>query len=216
MEAAYSGAKAIIENKLMPFNINAPKNEQCYIFNNIFFTWAVDDYRDENTSTQILNNKKDTTSYSFCNNDLRNLNLIIQADVKDLNTINTVLVDYKGFRVVCQSMIPGILGCDTKVWAMHGTIDEGETIKVDENFNNNMKQLCKHFSLKEDIVYKDKEDKLFTMAGPMEVKGVKGYDNRMFIYDLQRMSPRDLNYVGNGKGSYENYVLRNEVIHNYM
>lgn len=190
IEAAYCGAKAIVENRLMPFNLNAPKHEHCYIFNNIFYTWAVDDYREEGINNNLLKNKEITT-YSYSNNDMRNLELVVQADIKELNTINTVLINYRGYRVVCQSMIPGILGCDTKVWAMHGTIDEGETIKFDKTFNDSMVKLCRYFNLKESVDYKDKEGKLFNMAGPVEVKAIKGYDNRMFVYDLQRLSPRD-------------------------
>jgi len=60
---------------------------------------------------------------------------------------------------------------------------------------------------------------MYDIAGPIEVKGVKGYDNRMFIYDLMRLSPRDLNYVnkeGDSDKKYENFLLRNELVHNYM
>lgn len=225
LEAAYLGAKAIVENKLMPFNYVSPKIEQCYIFNNIFYTWAYDDYLlncptlvDPNTK-DILNNLKDITTNSCSNNDLRNLNLLVQADLKDINTINTVIVDYMGHRLLCQSMIPGILGCEQKTWAKHGCIDDSKTIVFDSNFNDALKKICEYFQLNDSIMYADKDNKMYDVAGPIEVKGVKGYDNRMFIYDLMRLSPRDLNYVKNDANpgaTFESFLLRNELIHNYM
>jgi protein TIF31 len=121
LEAAYLGAQAIIENKLIPFNVACPISEQCYIFNNIFYTWAYDDYKQE----KLTKGSNGPTTYSYSNTDLRNLNLLNQADLDELSLINTVLIDYRGFRLICQSMIPGILGCDQKIWAKHGTIDDG-------------------------------------------------------------------------------------------
>ena len=113
-------------------------------------------------------------------------------------------------------MIPGILGCDQKAWAKHGTIDNMQTINFDKEFNEKMKEICKCFNLSEEISYQDKQGKIFTMAGPLDVKGVRGYDSRMFIYDLMRLSPRDLNYVEDKNSDpkkkliNENFVLRNE------
>jgi hypothetical protein len=57
----------------------------------------------------------------------------------------------------------------------------------------------------------------------LEVKGVKGYDNRLYIYDLMRLSPRDLNYTevepveGEERdGICDNMLIRNELVHNYI
>jgi len=33
------------------------------------------------------------------------------------------------------------------------------------------------------------------MAGSIEVKGILGSDKRMYLLDLLRLSPRDLNYT---------------------
>lgn len=141
VEAAYLGGKAIIEDKLLPFNINSPKDEHCYIYNNIFYTSAYDDYKKE----ILEKGEHGPTTTSFCNNDLRNLNILYYSDLDNLNLINTTIIDYKGQRLIAQSMIQGILGCDQKIWSKHGTIDEGETISYDEDFNNLMKKVCEVF-----------------------------------------------------------------------
>ena len=43
------------------------------------------------------------------NNDLRNLSLLHRMDIPDLALQNTALIDYKGLRVMVQSIVPGIL-----------------------------------------------------------------------------------------------------------
>jgi protein TIF31 len=49
---------------------------------------------------------------SAANCDFRNLNILHQLNIPNLNLLNTALVDYKGFRVIAQSIIPGILNQD--------------------------------------------------------------------------------------------------------
>jgi hypothetical protein len=34
------------------------------------------------------------------------------------------------------------------------------------------------------------------IAGCVEIKGIKGTDKRCYIVDLQGMTPRDVNYLG--------------------
>ena len=50
---------------------------------------------------------------SNSNSDLRNLqileNHLLNNKIEGLHLVNTVLIDYKGYRVLCQSIIPGIL-----------------------------------------------------------------------------------------------------------
>ena len=41
--------------------------------------------------------------------DLRNQRYVEAADIPDLNTILTCIVDYRGYRMIAQSMIPGVL-----------------------------------------------------------------------------------------------------------
>ena len=43
---------------------------------------------------------------------------------------------------------------------------------------------------------KDGEDKEVEIAGCVEIKGIRGTDKRCYIVDLQGMTPRDANYLG--------------------
>lgn len=51
------------------------------------------------------------------------------------------------------------------------------------------------------------------MAGSIEVKGILGSDKRMYLLDLLRLSPRDLNYMDDEL--HQCCVLRHELIQNY-
>ena len=42
VDAAVKGAKAIIEGKLTSLNPNEPVRQHVYVYNNIFFSYAVD------------------------------------------------------------------------------------------------------------------------------------------------------------------------------
>jgi protein TIF31 len=56
---------------------------------------------------------------------------------------------------------------------------------------------------------KDGEDKEVEIAGCVEIKGIRGTDKRKYIVDLQGMTPRDANWLGD-----ENHtcLLRQELL----
>jgi protein TIF31 len=57
-----------------------------------------------------------------------------------------------------------------------------------------MGKVCEYFHLDENIPFVDGEGKTHLMGGGIEVKGILGSDKRMYLLDLLRLSPRDLNY----------------------
>ena len=46
-------------------------------------------------------------SYQVANHDLRGVAAYANVDLQDLYTLCTVIVDYRGHRIICQSIIPG-------------------------------------------------------------------------------------------------------------
>lgn len=50
--------------------------------------------------------------------DMQNQRYVQATNVPGLNTVLTCLVDYKGFRIVAQSMIPGVLQMVSPLWCM--------------------------------------------------------------------------------------------------
>jgi len=58
-----------------------------------------------------------------------------QMETKGLYTSGTVLVDYRGYRVVCQSIVPGLLQREHDSSIVYGSLDGGKTISVDSRFS---------------------------------------------------------------------------------
>ena len=49
-------------------------------------------------------------------------------DLEGLYTLGTVVVDYRGYRVTAQSIIPGILEREQEQSVVYGSIDFGKTV----------------------------------------------------------------------------------------
>lgn len=94
--AAVEGAKAVVTGNIMPVNPMDKKDTQVFIYNHIFFSFALEtplNFRQEL-------GQDTTSSVSSANCDLRNLNHLHRMDIPNLNLLNTALIDYKGNRVI--------------------------------------------------------------------------------------------------------------------
>eukprot|EP00825_Cyclidium_porcatum_P033889 TRINITY_DN3580_c0_g1_i6.p1 TRINITY_DN3580_c0_g1~~TRINITY_DN3580_c0_g1_i6.p1 ORF type:complete len:343 (-),score=75.60 TRINITY_DN3580_c0_g1_i6:140-1168(-) len=210
VEAAVEGAKAVVEQNIQPLNPMEPQNQKVYIYNKIFFSYANEntDHFNQETGADAL----PTVSQANC--DLRNLKLLFMLDIPGIHVLNTVLVDYKGYRIIAQGIVPGILNSEHNNCTIYGSIDDGKTIIVNTEFLADVKLICKHFYLEDDVTFKDEKGNEIKLAASTEIKGIKGSDNRKYILDLQRLSPRDLNYPDSSK--YLGCVLRLELIQNFI
>ena len=63
-------------------------------------------------------------------------------DIDGLHTLGTVVIDYKGYRVTAQSIIPGILDKDQEQSVVHGSTDFGKTCATNPKYNE-LVSLCK-------------------------------------------------------------------------
>ena len=61
--------------------------------------------------------------------------LLIQLG-QNLHTLGTVIIDYKGFRVTAQSIIPGILEREQEQSVVYGSIDFGTTIVTSPDYDD--------------------------------------------------------------------------------
>lgn len=50
------------------------------------------------------------------------------VDLEGLYTLGTVVVDYRGYRITAQSIIPGILEREQEESVIYGSIDFGKTV----------------------------------------------------------------------------------------
>ena len=52
--------------------------------------------------------------------DLHGVEVFERLEVKGISTLQTAVVDYRGYRVVCQSIIPGVV-CSVYMYLLQGT-----------------------------------------------------------------------------------------------
>jgi protein TIF31 len=201
VDAATKGAKSVIEKCLLPINPTDPEASQVYIQNNIFYSYAVDSADEKKFGTK--------NAYLTSNNDLKGVKVFNEVDVRGVHTLATCIVNYRGYRVICQSIIPGILQGEQGSKHIYGSIDEGKTFSMDEKYHKIIEEVSNKLNLKEHVVYdaNEGEQKVYV---PIETKGILGSDGRFYLLDLVRIQPRDMNYEEN-----QAYLLRSELLRSF-
>ncbi|KAK9123042.1 hypothetical protein Sjap_012644 [Stephania japonica] len=147
-------------------------------------------------------------TYASANNDLKGTKAYQEADVPGLYNLAMAIIDYRGHRVVAQSIIPGILQGDKSDSLLYGSVDNGKKICWNEVFHSKVLEAAKRLHLKEHAVI-DGSGNVVKLAAPVECKGIVGSDDRHYLLDLMRVTPRDANYTGPGSRFF---VLRPELI----
>ncbi|CAA6661589.1 unnamed protein product [Spirodela intermedia] len=147
-------------------------------------------------------------TYASANNDLKGTKAYQEAGVPGLYNLAMAIIDYRGYRVVAQSIIPGILQGDKSDSLLYGSVDNGKKICWDEKFHSKILEAAKHLHLKEHTVI-DGSGNVVKLAAPVECKGIVGSDDRHYLLDLMRVTPRDANYIG---PQFRFCVLRPELV----
>eukprot|EP01102_Stenamoeba_stenopodia_P011896 TRINITY_DN3690_c0_g1_i2.p1 TRINITY_DN3690_c0_g1~~TRINITY_DN3690_c0_g1_i2.p1 ORF type:complete len:1154 (-),score=336.56 TRINITY_DN3690_c0_g1_i2:321-3782(-) len=209
VEVATKGAVAIVNKSILPLNPMDAEKSHMYIFNNIFFSHALD------ARDIYLDIGGDKAAHKAANNDLKGVISYNTADVDGLHTLLTAMIDYRGYRLVAQSIIPGILHREETAVVLYGSKDHtnpGKTIVADKTFHELMTKAGKLLHISEHEVV-DEEGNVVKLSCPIECKGISGTDNRRYILDLIRSSPRDANYP-DIKDTMR--VLRHELVYTYV
>ncbi|KAE8038191.1 hypothetical protein FH972_010723 [Carpinus fangiana] len=161
---------------------------------------------DVSAETQLTESEQAT--YASANNDLKGTKAYQEADVSGLYNLAMAIIDYRGHRVVAQSVLPGILQGDKSDSLLYGSVDNGKKICWNEDFHSKVLEAAKHLHLKEHTVL-DGSGNAFKLAAPVECKGIVGSDDRHYLLDLMRVTPRDANFTGPGSRFC---ILRPELI----
>ncbi|KAG2325857.1 hypothetical protein Bca52824_008585 [Brassica carinata] len=139
--------------------------------------------------------ESEQATYASANNDLKGTKLYQEADVPGLYNLAMAIIDYRGHRVVAQSVLPGILQGDKSDALLYGSVDNGKKICWNEDFHAKVLEAARLLHIKEHAVV-DASENVFKLAAPVECKGIVGSDNRHYLLDLMRVTPRDANYTG--------------------
>lgn len=113
---------AVIDGNVMAINPGEETRMQMFIWNNIFFSLGFD-VRDHYRELG-----GDAAAHAAPTNDLNGVRAYGAVDVEGLYTLGTVVVDYRGYRVTAQSIIPGILEREQEQSVIYGSIDFGKTV----------------------------------------------------------------------------------------
>jgi hypothetical protein len=160
------GAKAIVEGKLIAMNPAEPVMQHVYVHNQIFFSYAMD------TPTNYAD-LQSIPSYAQANHDITGLHLIANMDVPELHHLATCLVNYKGRRVICQSIIPGILNNhELSSLSVYGTVEENKTLIHEEKFVEKATKVCNNLDLSESDIVCPGSEKVVKMPMSVDVKGI--------------------------------------------
>ncbi|PON86259.1 N-terminal acetyltransferase A, auxiliary subunit [Trema orientale] len=158
--------------------------------------------------SETQSTETEQATYASANNDLKGTKAYQEADVPGLYNLAMAIVDYRGHRVVAQSVLPGILQGDKSDSLLYGSVDNGKKICWNEDFHSKVLEAAKRLHLKEHAVL-DGSGNVFKLAAPVECKGIVGSDDRHYLLDLMRVTPRDANYTGRGSRFC---ILRPELI----
>lgn len=115
------------------------------------------------------------------------------VDVEGLHTLGTVVVDYRGYRITAQSIIPGILEREQEQSVIYGSVDFGKSVLSNEKYLELMNVAATHLKILPHHVLNDK-DEAVELCSAVECKGIIGNDKRHYILDLLKTFPPDVNF----------------------
>ncbi|XP_055052578.1 clustered mitochondria protein homolog isoform X2 [Misgurnus anguillicaudatus] len=186
--AATRGAMAVIDGNVMAINPGEETRMQMFIWNNIFFSLGFD-VRDHYRELG-----GDAAAHAAPTNDLNGVRAYSAVDVEGLYTLGTVVVDYRGYRVTAQSIIPGILEREQEQSVIYGSIDFGKTVVSHPKYLELLEKTSRPLKVQKHAVLNEK-DAAVELCSSVECKGIIGNDGRHYILDLLRTFPPDLNFL---------------------
>jgi protein TIF31 len=104
------------------------------------------------------------------------------------------VVDYRGFRVTAQSIIPGILEREQEQSVVYGSIDFGKTVVSSPKYVDLLQKAGSQLKILPHTVLNDKGEEVL-LCSSVECKGIVGNDGRHYILDLLRTFPPDVNFL---------------------
>ncbi|XP_059052836.1 clustered mitochondria protein homolog isoform X2 [Achroia grisella] len=186
--AATRGAMAVVDGNVMAINPGEEPKMQMFIWNNIFFSLGFDvrdHYKDLGG---------DAAAFVAPRNDLQGVRVYSAVDTPGLHTLGTVVVDYRGYRVTAQSIIPGILEKEQEQSVVYGSIDFGTTVLSHPKYMELLSKAGQQLKIMPHSVISANGDTV-ELCSSVECKGIIGNDGRHYILDLLRTFPPDVNFL---------------------
>ncbi|KAG1650872.1 Clustered mitochondria [Nymphon striatum] len=186
--AANRGAMAVIDGNVMAINPGEEAKMQMFIWNNIFFSLGFD-VRDHYKQLG-----GDAAAFIAPKNDLQGVKVYNVVDQEGLYTLGTVVIDYRGYRVTAQSIIPGILEREQEQSVVYGSVDFGKTIVTHDKYLELLKKAGQQLKILPHKIINENDEEI-ELCSSVECKGIIGNDGRHYILDLLRTFPPDVNFL---------------------
>uniref|UniRef100_A0A8C9XLF0 Clustered mitochondria homolog n=1 Tax=Sander lucioperca TaxID=283035 RepID=A0A8C9XLF0_SANLU len=185
--AATRGAVAVIDGNVMPLNPGEAPHLQMFIWNNLFFSLGFD------IAEHYRPLGGNTAAHAAAMCDLRGAQAYASVDIEGLYTLGTAVVDYRGIRVIAQTIVPGILEKNQEQSVVYGSNDYGKTVFTHPRFLKLLDKTSKPLRIQRHQVL-DHSSSPVELCSGIETKGILGNDGRPYILDLLRTFPPDLNF----------------------
>ncbi|CAG2062874.1 unnamed protein product [Timema podura] len=173
--AATRGAMAVIDGNVMAINPGEEAKMQMFIWNNIFFSLGFD-VRDHYKELG-----GDAAAFIAPRNDLQGVRVYSAVDLASLYTLGTVVIDYRGYRITAQSIIPGILEREQEQSVVYGSIDFGKTVISHPKYLELLNKAGQQLKILPHKVFNDKNEEV-ELCSSVECKGIIGNDGRHYIF----------------------------------
>ncbi|KAG0305797.1 Intracellular distribution of mitochondria [Dissophora globulifera] len=187
-DAAVRGAMDVVNGNVVPLNPLEAEESHMYVYNNIFFSKGFDG---RNTFEKLGG---DNAAHVATGKDLEGVRTLNGVDIEGLYTLGTVVVDYKGVRVVAQSIVPGIFRQQEESSIVYGSVDNGPQVKSEEKFHEILGKAAKALHLAEHTV-DNGEGEAVNLWTSFDTKGLMGADGRRYLLDLYRLNPVDVEFL---------------------
>merc|ERR1719188_2039625 len=188
VSAATRGAMAVIDGNVMAINPGEEAKMQMFIWNNIFFSLGFD------VKDHYKDLGGDSAAFVAPRNDLQGVKVYNAVDLEGLFTLGTVVLDYRGYRVTAQSIIPGILEREQEQSVVYGSIDFGKTVVTQSKYLDLLQKAGNQLKILPHKVVNEKGEEV-ELCSSVECKGIIGNDGRHYILDLLRTFPPDVNFL---------------------
>ncbi|KAJ3323619.1 Intracellular distribution of mitochondria [Boothiomyces sp. JEL0866] len=190
IEAALKGAMAVVNKAIMPITQLESDLSQMYLHNNIFLSEGYDN-KDHFDMYGGLD-----AAHVAMSKDIDGIKSVSHRDMEGVHTLGTALIDYKGRRILAQTIVPGILKKNETQESpvKYGSVDSGKDIQASELVAPEAEKLAKALHLAPHTLV-DGEGKEHTLCTSLETKWVQGTDSRLYIMDLYRLFPVDATFL---------------------
>ncbi|GAA51046.1 protein TIF31 [Clonorchis sinensis] len=187
--AATRAAMSVVNGDIMAINPGETRKQQMFIWNNMFFSLGFD------VKDHYKHFGGEHAAYVATSSDLSGVRTYSMLDQAGLHTLGTAIIDYRGFRVTAQTIIPGILEKEQEQLVVYGSIDFGKTVLTDKRYEDLLSKTAKQLKIRPHKVVNQNGD-VIQLYSSIDCKGIVGNDRRTYILDLLRTFPPDLNYFG--------------------